>query len=109
MFKKTLAAAALATAIVAQPMTAANATSFGFHIDTPHGSFSFGDGYGPGYGPGPVYSGMSCWEARNYLKGHFNKVWKIECHGQIYTFKVKNWGPAKIVKLNRYNGNYWFV
>ncbi|MGH6924676.1 MAG: hypothetical protein ACRED5_13140 [Propylenella sp.] len=104
MFKKTAIAAALVTAIAA-PLAPANATGFGFHFSTPHGHFSFGE---PGYSGGG-YGGMSCYEARNYLHGHFAKVWKIECHGQVYTFKVKNWGPSKIVKINRYTGNYWFA
>ena len=107
MFKKTtLAAAAVAAAIAAPVSTAAAAPGFGFHFDTPYGHFSFGPG--GGYGPTPVY-GMSCWEARNHLKGTFNQVWKVECNGQIYTFKVKNWGPTKIVKINKYNGNFWYA
>ena len=52
---------------------------------------------------------MTCWQARHYLKSQFAHVWKIECKGKIYTFKVKNWGPTKIVKINKWNGNYWFA
>ena len=108
MFKTVLAAAALATMIAAAPVTSANAgdIDFGFTIETPHGSFSFGDGdyHAPDYS-------MSCWEARDYLKGEFKKVQKIECNGDVYTFKVRkfNWSPWKTVKINSDNGAYWFV
>jgi hypothetical protein len=111
MFIKTvLATAALATMIAVAPITSANATNIDFdfdiEIDTPHGSFSFGDG---DY-DAPDYS-MSCWEARDYLKGEFKKVQKIECNGDVYTFKVRkfNWSPWKTLKLNSDNGAYWFV
>ena len=110
MFKTTIfAAAALATAIAATPISTANATDidFGFTIETDHGSFSFGAG---GYGGGYDYH-LSCWEARDYLKGEFKKVQKIECNGDVYTFKVRkfNFSPWKKVKINSNNGAYWFV
>jgi hypothetical protein len=36
---------------------------------------------------------------------------KIECNGDVYTFKVRkfNFGPWKTLKLNSDNGAYWFV
>lgn len=113
MFTKTvIAAAALATTFAAAPVTSAYAghqpqINFQFGIQTPHGYFSFGNG--PGYYPQP--DSMSCWEARNYLKGEFKKVNKIECNGDVYTFKVKkfNFGPWKTLKINSNNGQYWFV
>jgi hypothetical protein len=107
MFKTVAFAAALATATAALPVTSAHAGNidFGFTIETPNGSISFGNGGGGGYYP----SDMSCWEAKAYLKSHFKKVQKIECNGDIYTFKVKNWGPWKTVKLDSDNGQYWFV
>ena len=110
MFKTVLAAAALATMIAAAPVSSAQADpdiDFGFTIETPNGSFSFGNG--GGY-DAPDYS-MSCWEARDYLKGEFKKVQKIECNGDVYTFKVRkfNWSPWKTVKINSDNGAYWFV
>jgi hypothetical protein len=107
MFAKTaLVAAALATATAALPVTSAHAGTdidFSITIGTPNGSISFGNG--GGYQP---YK-MSCWEARNYLDSHFKKVQKVECGGKIYTFEVKNFGPWKKVKLNSWNGQYWFV
>lgn len=107
MIKKTaIAAAAIATAIAA-PVSTAHAGNFGFHIQTPHGNFHFGNGGGGGYYPQP--HAMSCWQAKHYLKSQFAHVWKVECHGKLYTFKVKNWGPTRTVKLNKFNGNYWFV
>jgi len=112
MFKTVLAAAALATMIAVAPMTSAQASpdiDFSFTIETPHGSLSFGDGGfgGGGYDPGP----MSCWEAKQYLKSEFKKVDKIECNGDVYTFKVKkkHIGPWKTLKLNSDNGAWWFV
>jgi hypothetical protein len=108
MFKTVLATAALATIIAATPVTSANAgdIDFGFTITGPNGSLSFGTGGGftPDYD-------MSCWEARDYLKGEFKKVQKIECNGDVYTFKVRkfNWSPWKTLKLNSDNGAYWFV
>ncbi len=110
MIKKTaIAAAAVATAIAATPVSTAAAGSFGFHFNTPHGSFHFGNG-GHGYHPAPQPHAMSCWQAGNYLQTQFAHVWKIECNGKIYTFKVKNgWGHTKIVKINKWNGNYWFA
>jgi hypothetical protein len=108
--KTTLAAAALATAIAAQPMNAANAApppiDFQFSIETPHGTFSFGNG---GFYQQPA--SMNCWQANQYLKGEFKHVNTIECNGSVYTFKVKklNIGPWKTVKLNKANGQYWFV
>ena len=110
MFKKTvLAAAAFATMIAVAPVTSAQADpdiDFSFTIETPHGSISFGDG---DY-DAPDYS-MSCWEAKQYLKSEFKKVNKIECNGDVYTFKVRkfNWSPWKTLKLNSDNGAYWFV
>ena len=107
MFARTaLVAAAFATAIVALPVTSAHAgpnIDFSITIGTPNGSFSFGNG--GGYQP----QKMSCWQARNYLDSHFKKVQKIECSGKTYTFKVKNFGPWKKVKLDSSNGQYWFV
>ena len=111
MFKTTIfAAAALATAIAATPISTANATDidFGFSIETPHGSFSFGDG---DYDGGGYDYHLSCWEAKDYLLGEFKKVQKIECNGDVYTFKVKkHWGsPWKKVKINSDTGAYWFA
>ncbi len=116
--KATLAAAALATAITAAPLTTTSAEAappnFYFGIQTPNGSFGFGTG-GPGYYPQPYPqpqpSAMTCWQAKNYLQGNFAHVWKVECNGAVYTFHVKkfNWGPVKTVKLNKFSGNYWFV
>ena len=63
------------------------------------------DGTVAGYEPHP----LSCWEAKDYLKAHFDHVWKVECNGKYYTFKVKNWGPVKTVKINKWSGDYWFV
>jgi hypothetical protein len=111
MFTKTLfAAAALATAIAAQLVTTANASpqiDFSISINTPNGSISIGNG--GGFYPQPYY--MSCFEARHYLMGEFKKVQEVECNGSVYTFHVKkfNFGPWKTVKLNRTNGQYWFV
>ena len=104
--KTTLAAAAIATAAVATPVSTANAgsPSFYFGFGTPQGHFGFGNG---GYQPHP--QAMSCWQAKNYLQSQFNHVWTVECNGQTYTFNVKNWGPVKTVKFNKYNGNYWYV
>jgi hypothetical protein len=113
MFTKTIfAAAALATAIAAQPVTTANASpqiDFSISINTPNGSISIGNGGGFYPQPDPDY--MSCLDARQYLKGEFKKVQKVECNGSVYTFHVKkfNFGPWKTVKLNRDNGHYWFV
>jgi hypothetical protein len=112
MFKTTIfATAALATAIAATPISTANAgdIDFGFTITGPNGgSISFGTG--GGYGGGYDYD-MSCWEARDYLKGEFKKVQKIECNGDVYTFKVRkfNFSPWKTLKINSENGAYWFV
>ncbi len=108
MIKATLTAAALATAVVAIPVSSANAytPSFSFSIQTPNGSFSFGNG--PGY-YNPQPQAMSCWDAKQYLKAQFNHVWKVECNGSVYTFHVKNFGPVKTVKINKYTGNYWFA
>jgi hypothetical protein len=112
MFTKAVfAAAALATAIAATPVTSANAApqiNFSIGFQTPDGYFSFGTG-GPGYYPQPA--SMNCWEAKNYLKGEFKKVQKVECNGSVYTFHVKkfNFGPWKTVKINKANGQYWFV
>jgi hypothetical protein len=105
----TLAAAAIATAIAATPVTTAEANppNFYFGFQTPGGYIGFGNGYGPG--PFPQQQSFSCWQARNYLENQFNHVWKVECHGQTYTFKVKNFGPVKTVKFNKWSGNYWFV
>lgn len=111
MFLKTVfAAAALATAIAATPITAAHANpdiDFSFTIETPNGSISFGNGGSFGYDPDP----MSCWEAKQYLHSEFKKVNKIECNGDVYTFKVKKHfvGPWKTLKLNSDNGAWWFV
>jgi len=112
--KTTLTAAALATALSAGtatlPISAAHAAppqiDFNITIDTGNGSISFGTG---GYGPTP--GPMSCWEAKQYLKGDFKKVNVVECNGSIYTFHVKkfNFGAWKTVKLNSNNGNYWIV
>jgi hypothetical protein len=112
MFKITIfAAAALATAVAATPITAANASpniQFGITIETPNGSISFGNG--GGYYPQPDYD-MSCSEAKQYLKSEFTKVDKIECNGDVYTFKVKKFlgSPWKKLKLNSENGAWWFV
>ena len=107
MFKKTAIAAAIVATAIAAPVTTAAATpGFQFGFNTPNGYFSFGTG-GGGYYPQP--QGLSCWQAKNYLKSQFNHVWTVECNGTFYTFKVKNWGPTKTVKLNSHNGNYWFV
>ena len=114
MFKKTIfAAAAFATMIAVAPVTSAQADpdiDFGFTITGPNGSISFGTGDYDGDYDAPDYS-MSCWEAKAYLKGDFKKVQKIECNGDIYTFKVRkfNWSPWKTLKLNSDNGAYWFV
>ena len=111
MFKKTvLAAAAFATMIAVAPVTSAHADpaiDFSFTIETPNGSISFGTGDDD---DAPDYS-MSCWEAKQYLKSEFKKVNKIECNGDVYTFKVRkfNWSPWKTLKLNSDNGAYWFV
>lgn len=111
MLKTVLAAAALATMIAAAPVTSANAAhpqiNFGFSIDTPHGTFTFGNG--GGFYPEPA--SMNCWQAKQYLKGEFKKVNTIECNGDVYTFKVKkfNVGPWKTLKINSNNGAYWFV
>ena len=114
MFTKTVfAAAALATAIAATPVTSANAQppqiNFSIGIQTPDGYISFGTGPGGGFYPQP--SSMNCWEARDYLKSEFKKVQKVECNGSVYTFHVKkfNIGPWKTVKINKTNGQYWFV
>jgi hypothetical protein len=109
MFKTVLAAAAFATMIAVAPVTSAHASpdiDFGFTIETPHGSISFGD---DDY-DAPDYE-MSCWEAKDYLKSYFHKVKKIECNGDIYTFKVREngWSPWQIVKIDSDNGAYWFV
>jgi hypothetical protein len=100
--------------IAVAPLTSAHADTdvdFGFTITGPNGgSISFGTGdYDGGY-DAPDYS-MSCWEAKQYLKGEFKKVEKIECNGDVYTFKVKkfNFGPWKKVKINSDNGVYWIV
>jgi hypothetical protein len=116
MFRKTtIAAAAIATAIAATPVTTAEANppNFYFGFQTPGGYIGFGNGYGPGPGPGPFPQpqGMTCWQAKSYLSSYFNKVHKIECNGSVYTFKV--WNPAgwgfKQVKINKFSGNYWFA
>ena len=108
MFKKTtFAAAAIATAIAAAPVSTASATSFYFGFGGP--GYGFGVGPGPGPYPYPSPSAYSCWQAKNTLQASFAQVWKVECGGSTYTFKVKNWGPWKTIKFNKYNGNYWFV
>lgn len=114
MFTKTLfAAAALATMIAVAPVTSAQADpdiDFGFTIETPNGSFSFGNG-GFGGGIDAPDTSMSCSEAKQYLKTEFTKVDKIECNGDVYTFKVKKFfgSPWKKVKINSENGVYWIV
>ena len=112
--KTTLVAAAFATAIAAQPASVANAggLNFSFGIDTGDGYISFGTGnpghgHGHGWGHGP--DPYSCGEARQKLKWQFNKVWKVECKGKLFTFKVKNFGPKRTVKFNKWTGNYWFI
>ena len=113
MFKKTiLAAAAFATMIAVAPVTSAQADpniDFSFTIVGPNGSLSFGTG-GGGYDPAPDYS-MNCFEAKQYLHSEFKKVNKIECNGDVYTFKVKKFlvSPWKTLKLNSDNGAWWFV
>jgi hypothetical protein len=111
MFKTILAAAAFATMIAVAPVTSAQADpdiDFSFSIETPNGSISFGNG-GVGFTPEP--DSMDCWEAKQYLLSEFKKVNKIECNGDVYTFKVRkfNFGPWKTLKLNSDNGAYWFV
>ncbi len=107
MFKKTaIAAAAIATAIAATPVSTASATSIYFGIGVPGWGYGYGPGPGP-FPPGP--SSYSCWQARHVLENQFNHVWKVECNGSNYTFHVKNWGPVKTVKFNKFSGNYWFV
>lgn len=106
MFKKTAIAAAIAATAIAAPVASASATGISFGFNTPHGHFSFGTG-GGGYYPHP--QAMSCWQAKHYLKSQFAHVWTVECHGKIYTFNVKNWGPTKTVKLNKYTGNFWYA
>ncbi len=97
MIKSTLAAAALATALVATPLATANAHGFDIVIDL-------------GAGDWGASHGMSCWEARHALEDEFDHVWKIECSGSVYTFKVKDDGDSsEIVKINKYTGNYWEV
>ena len=109
--KTTLAAAALATAISAGTATlpsAANAsTGFSISIETEDGTITFG----PGGFDFDADTSMSCGEAKQYLKGEFKHVHKIECNGTVYTFKVKkfNIGPWKTLKLNSDNGAWWFV
>jgi hypothetical protein len=108
--KSIFAAAALAIATAATPITTAEASqiNFNFGIQTPDGYFSFGTGNGGGYGPQPS---LSCYEARQYLKADFKKVNKVECNGSVYTFHVKEfWGsPWMTVKINSHTGDYWFV
>jgi hypothetical protein len=111
MFRTTaLAAAAIATTIAAQPVSTANAMdpNFYFGFQTPGGYFAFGNGPGPVF-PQPQPQAMTCWDAKSYLQTQFNQVWTVECQGQTYTFNVKNLGPVKTVKINKYNGNYWYV
>ena len=103
MFKQTALAAAVATAIAAVSAGPASANEFFFSFDTPGGTITFGDG------PAPQPQAMSCWQARDYLESEFNQVWTVECNGQTYTFNVKNWGPVKTVKLDKWSGDYWFV
>jgi hypothetical protein len=109
--KTTLTAAALATAISAATATLPSAASanpnFSISIETPDGTITFGPG-GVGF---DADSSMDCWEAKQYLKGEFKHVNKIECNGTVYTFKVKKFhvGPWKTLKLNSDNGAYWFV
>lgn len=111
MFKTTVfAAAALATAIAATPISTASASQVNFNLsfDTPHGTFSFGNGNGGGW---PQPASLSCFEAKQVLKSDFVKVNTVECNGSVYTFKVKQmmWQPYKTVKINRNTGNYWFA
>jgi hypothetical protein len=106
MLRKTAFAAAFATAIAAFPATA-GAGEFYFGFQTPHGYFSFGDGAHP-Y-PQPQPQAMSCGQAKNYLQSQFAQVWTVECNGQTYTFNVKNWGPVKTVKIDKWSGDYWYV
>jgi hypothetical protein len=114
MFKKTVfAAAAVAVTLAAAPIAATSTAQagqphFSFGIQTPHGYFSFGNG-GGGYYPQPQK--MSCWQAKQYLKGSFLKVHTVECYGNVYTFKVKKFwaAPYQTIKLNSHNGNYWYA
>lgn len=118
MFKKSvLAAAAVAVTLVAAPIattTSANAApppiNFSFGIQTPNGYFSFGTN-GGGYIPQPVPQKMSCWQAKQYLQGSFLSVHTVECNGSVYTFKVKKlWAaPYQTLKLNSWNGQYWYA
>lgn len=107
--KTTIAAVAFATAAATIPVTTANAAPppFSISIETPDGTITFG----PGGVSFDADDSMSCWEAKQYLKGEFKHVNKIECNGTVYTFKVKkhNFGPWKTLKLNSDNGHYWIV
>lgn len=105
MLKTTLAAAAIASAIAAVPVSTAGATGFYFGFNTPGGYLGFGtDPF-----PQPQPQAYSCWEAKSSLQAQFAQVWTIECNGSTYTFNVKNWGPTKTVKFNKFNGNFWYV
>lgn len=101
LFKTTLAAAAVATGLVAlAPAQQAEAkTNFNIDIGVGLGGFYPGDGYYGGYYP--RRHGISCNKGRNIVRWHgFNRVHAVDCGAPVYQYNARKNGRFYRVKVS---------